>query len=658
MKLFSSSLLFQCVLLLCSLPLFSAPASAPENPNFQGGMDSVSVTITNPDTVTICRGDSLQLTQTNNVNDAGLTWRPVEGFISQPDDPNPFVRPVVSRFYVVTVSNATGTASDSIYVNVNQLIVPRLVSDTAICQNSALTLVQSEVTNSRGTTYEFTPGRFLVDSTDVNSTFLPRTAQGVTFTLIATSADSICADTQTVRIDVINSQLNISAEDESAQDTVFRCNDDSSIRLTASPSAGLMGAVTWFPTTGIVGATTGPSIRVNPRGDITYYASAEVNGCTQVDSLAIRVDSLPPFLALADNTGLTAEPVKDPYCIGDTFYLLGTIFDVEDYKLVQHEWIVNPGIQSANDSYNGVFTATDTTEYARVTTNGGCVDTALIQINVIKPPILIFDPPNPFVCAGVPLPVTVSFDPSAPSGTLEWDDPLNTLSCTDCLNPVVTTNEPVTYQITVTAEDSDCPSSATYTVNIAPDLFLEVIATLPDGTPVPAEGVREGETVIFSIANLPAGYDGDLAWSGNGSPGTGDGPTITVVAPGGSPSLVYSVFATSETDCDGEGQFSLPIIQAPDVDGFFSIPEIISANKDGTNDNFRVFFETGTSVEDYSLSVYNRFGQEVFESTDPTAGWDGDRNGKPQNLGTYLYVARFSVDGVEVERDGQFVLVR
>ncbi|OAV44988.1 hypothetical protein A3850_011000 [Lewinella sp. 4G2] len=766
------------------------------------------VSIDGPDTILICRGDTVQLTQTNNVADAGLRWSPEEGLLSALGDPTATVVPVVSRYYKVTVSNADGTASDSVYINVNQLIVPELIADTTVCEGTALPLVRSLVDNTRGTTYQYSPSRRFVEPTDVNSLVTPTAGGRPEYTLISTSADGICADTQLVSIQVTPSRLTISQPD-----TVFRCNDEDplSLLVTAAPDV-TTGEITWSPRQGIIDDLAQGGVNVRPTKDITYFVSAEVNGCPQTDSVHIRVDSLPTDLSL------TSEPVMDPFCIGDTFNLRGEVFDVGDFPLIQHQWLTSPGIQSPERLYQGIFIAQDSALYQRQTVNGACVDTAEIQINVIKPPILIKDPENPVACPGEPLQLNVSFDPTRPAGELTWMDPTGALSCTECLDPVVTTNQSVTFMIEVIAEGSDCPSMDSYTVNIAPDvspdlttntvvcpgtslslitgnvrdgieyeisgggqvlldpnaevtptqtttytvtarnpafeassacgtvtqeitiqvadtyeLFLDaptsvcvgeqanftarvepntpgvfsytfgnggtsqganaslnitrdttvsvtfidnagcnsltqtatvlvdlagiqpgIDATTLNGTEILGTAIIQGAEIVLTATGVPDDFSGTITWaSNNGSPSTGTGRSITVRAPEEGRSLSYTLTVNPDNGCESSAFITFELVEEP-----FAIPEIISANQDGLNDDFQVFFTGGTAVDDFSLLVFNRFGQEVFNSSDPEEGWDGTKNGSPQNLGTYLFLTKFTIAGQEFQREGQFSLVR
>ncbi len=89
-------------------------------------------------------------------------------------------------------------------------------------------------------------------------------------------------------------------------------------------------------------------------------------------------------------------------------------------------------------------------------------------------------------------------------------------------------------------------------------------------------------------------------------------------------------------------------------------PDVITPNGDGTNDFFRLFTQVACTPTDYTLIIYNRWGQPVFKSTDPDEVWDGTKDGTPQNMDTYLFRMSFrfpNSETVEVE-DGQFSLIR
>jgi len=89
----------------------------------------------------------------------------------------------------------------------------------------------------------------------------------------------------------------------------------------------------------------------------------------------------------------------------------------------------------------------------------------------------------------------------------------------------------------------------------------------------------------------------------------------------------------------------------------FSYPTAFTPNGDGINDGWRPV--TYGNMDFYLLSVYNRWGQRVYISSDPRERWDGSFKGKACEMDTYHYYLRAKcVTGGEEETKGSFILVR
>lgn len=87
-------------------------------------------------------------------------------------------------------------------------------------------------------------------------------------------------------------------------------------------------------------------------------------------------------------------------------------------------------------------------------------------------------------------------------------------------------------------------------------------------------------------------------------------------------------------------------------------PSGFTPNGDGINDLFRL---AGTvSLSEYRLNVFNRWGEKVFETTDPALGWNGRHKGAEQPAGvfTWLCAYRETAAAERVELKGTVVLVR
>ena len=102
---------------------------------------------------------------------------------------------------------------------------------------------------------------------------------------------------------------------------------------------------------------------------------------------------------------------------------------------------------------------------------------------------------------------------------------------------------------------------------------------------------------------------------------------------------------TDDGDCEKDStQFKISIQESQ-----LLVPNVFTPNGDGQNDEFRVLYR---SLRDYHIWVYNRWGKLVYESTDPSRGWDGTILGRPAAEGAYYYVIR--AIGTDAAKDASF----
>jgi len=87
-------------------------------------------------------------------------------------------------------------------------------------------------------------------------------------------------------------------------------------------------------------------------------------------------------------------------------------------------------------------------------------------------------------------------------------------------------------------------------------------------------------------------------------------------------------------------------------------PTAFTPNGDGRNEQFGPLVRC--LVNDFQLSIYNRWGQRIYVSTDQNAKWDGTQNGVPAPFGTYMYMAIFrkSNTGKQIIMKGDLELIR
>ncbi len=127
------------------------------------------------------------------------------------------------------------------------------------------------------------------------------------------------------------------------------------------------------------------------------------------------------------------------------------------------------------------------------------------------------------------------------------------------------------------------------------------------------------------------------------------GPSLKVSQAG-----QYRVEVVDEKGCFGTDSSR---VTAKDCEAKIWFPNAFTPNGDGVNDVFRLKFPGRAA--NYHLEIFNRWGQRIFESMDPSAGWNGVFSGLEQPVGTYVWMVRWSSqDGVAHHDEGTVVLIR
>lgn len=165
-----------------------------------------------------------------------------------------------------------------------------------------------------------------------------------------------------------------------------------------------------------------------------------------------------------------------------------------------------------------------------------------------------------------------------------------------------------------------------------------------------------GETVTLG-APAVSGYT--YQWQGPGNYNPFDAE-ITVTPPN---DTIYVLTITDTTakpyPCRPTKLDTVEIIMLPCDSSQQSIawlPNVFSPNADGNNDNL---FVRGKHIEEISWSIFNRWGEKVFETTNPNSGWNGTHQGERVNNGVYAYRLHvLYTDGKEEDLSGNVTLVR
>jgi gliding motility-associated-like protein len=114
--------------------------------------------------------------------------------------------------------------------------------------------------------------------------------------------------------------------------------------------------------------------------------------------------------------------------------------------------------------------------------------------------------------------------------------------------------------------------------------------------------------------------------------------------------ITYQVTATATDGCTGYGKVTITVLKK------IVLPNAFTPNGDGKNDVFRI--PAGISFNLKTFSIFDRWGNMVFQTNDITQGWNGAFNGQPANAGTYVYMITGSSQNENVALKGTLELIR
>ncbi|TAL57471.1 MAG: T9SS type B sorting domain-containing protein, partial [Bacteroidetes bacterium] len=170
--------------------------------------------------------------------------------------------------------------------------------------------------------------------------------------------------------------------------------------------------------------------------------------------------------------------------------------------------------------------------------------------------------------------------------------------------------------------------------------------------PGPAAAVSAASTniTIGNNTSLTATGGGTYSWS----PAAGLS-CATCANPVATPSqtTTYCVVVTDGNGCTDNACLTINI-DIPCGDIF--VPNAFSPNNDGENELECVL---GSCIETLKFSIFDRWGEKVFETTDPKICWDGTYKGKLLNTAAFVYYLKgVLTSGEKINRKGNISLIR
>lgn len=199
-----------------------------------------------------------------------------------------------------------------------------------------------------------------------------------------------------------------------------------------------------------------------------------------------------------------------------------------------------------------------------------------------------------------------------------------------------------TYRVKLIAyDDETCNKidSAFTTIKVSPKANVAFIYS----------PLQPKENTAIDFTNLSTGATSYLWTFGDGDSSNLINPSHIFPASG-----TYDVCLQGSNDegCAADTCMSVTAIINPLLD----VPSAFTPGKGGINSTIKV---RGFGIKTMQWTIYNRWGQKVFESTSPSTGWDGTFNGKLQPMDVYAYTLEVNFsDGTTAKKTGDITLLR
>ncbi|WP_421797368.1 PKD domain-containing protein [Haliscomenobacter sp.] len=597
----------------------------------------------------ICVGSSVELNPNGNPAYT-YVWTPTRGLdLSKPY--NPVASPTNTTTYTVTVTDPVSRCSvtKNIVVNVTQPITVIALPDTSLCEPGRLTL---RATTSRPTPITWFSDAALKNQIGTGNRISVTVAAGKTvFYAVATDTNDVCIRAQ------IDAARNGGGTGTGGGPTIGKGGPFEGAPLD-SAVVDVVDITKGAPPS-MITTCAGRPTPINPNGkpNLVYRwsPSTGLNDSTSATPTTIVTVPTTYTVTISDAFGacsivrqvvvMAAEPIRAD-AGKDT-----TLCSLNPFNLVASgngaaifEWANNRNFSPVLGQGAQFSITPDTvakTYYVRITNAAGCVETD--SVTVIARPVRATLPATVSACEnGDEVTLIVTNNDRRQNLTYLWS-PANLFITNVRTGPSATivAQNGAQPQVLLTNQYG-CTATLRTTVNIV-DLANKVRVTANPTT------IKNGESTTIRVENCP---DCTYSWS----PATGLNTTTgsTVIA---SPTdtTEYTVKVTSN-GCMAELKITINVSGPYCVEPYIFVPTAFTPNGDGVND---VLYVRGRGIDRMTFIIYNRWGQKMFETSDPRVGWDGTFRGKKLPADVYgFYLLANCIDGTTYRKQGNVTLIR
>lgn len=566
--------------------------------------------------VSVCASDSAQLYGVSQVGDS-LVWSVLlgdYGSLSCTSCDTTYATPSVTTIY--KVEDVNSPCEDNFDTVIVTVLPPPLVDigieDSVICQNSSVNL-DPTVTPAGAYNYEWTPNVNITSTNTLATTVSPLV--DTWYFLEVTEQNAGCTSMDSVFIEVI--PLDMVIDDKSPG----ICLGDN-VQLTMSGTAPDSFSYTWSPGTTLNDSTV-MSPFASPDTTTVYMVTIEREGCQSYNDFAIVTVEPNPTVDLG---------VDKVLCQWDTVYINPTI-DPSWFTNYSYSWsnttnlyppdVADPTVVG-NTPGSSSYTLT-------VSTPLGCFGTDDINITVNPGDFMTVDPTEEEVCSRDSIILEATGGDS-----YVWTPDLY-LSDPNIGNPTSKPRSNVQYTVYGTSAEG-CLDTGYVTILLSPAAILEMGEDIDAYDAETIQLNAKGNCSYFSFN--PTTFLDDPTISNPTV--TGLNTTVTYIVTG------YTVNGCATTD-------TITINYDPGL--VIEVPNAFAPNGGESNNTLQIIRRGDFELEYFR--IFNRWGENIFETTDIEMGWDGRHNGDLQPIGTYVYDVRGKDKlGQTIHKNGTITLIK
>jgi large repetitive protein len=475
------------------------------------------------------------------------------------------------------------------------------------------------------------PAEFVVASTTHTDALCPGSCDG---TIQVTAPGGVSYDFGTLGISAVANRTGICAgsypiivtnANGCFANTVATITQPNPITIFGAPDS-LMCAGDTVPIFGFaVGGTgafsytwsNGPLVAnqdVQPIVNTTYTVSAiDANGCpSPVHTVNLTMPGALQIVVSNDTI----------VCSGNAVALnVGTVAGYPDYS---YQWGTNVAdtfaVLNINPTTSGFYKVT-VSDYCSTVTDSVFVDQFIIPTFTFTP--LTNEGCNPSTFTLIP-----TIAPTLLGASCVWDfsDGQTYLGCDSI---VATFDQPGSYDLVYTGFTADgCPLTGTFT-----DVIIIYANPVANFTYAPEASVVNSQLVFNNFST--SAVSNFWTFTNNGT-STQVNPILSLNNPEVGQVIDACLVVTSAQGC--KDTICKPIVVQDDFTMY--VPNSFTPDSDGSNNFFYPVFSPTAKVEDYRILIFNRWGEVIFESTDPKAQWNGQYAGRVVQDGTYTWKIR------------------